>query len=176
MVIAAHAGTGKTYFAGTVPGSIDFVCMPYKYDLHREDFYPAVGTGMSPARESENCKADLALEMRMEWPFNYIEAILQEHASYRYLIIPPVLPVLRALREEGVPYILCYPEREAKDVYERRYRARGNTEQFIDIFIGGWDRFLDGMASDPGRHHIVMKRHEYLTDLVPRMDKLIACS
>ena len=30
MIIAAHAGTGKTRFARTIFDSVDFVCVPYK--------------------------------------------------------------------------------------------------------------------------------------------------
>ena len=33
MIIAGHAGTGKTYFSKNVYDSVDFVCMPYKYYL-----------------------------------------------------------------------------------------------------------------------------------------------
>ena len=76
MIIAAHAGTGKTRFAKTVYDSVDFVCMPYKF-----------------------------------------------------------------------PYILCYPERNAKDEYERRYKERGNTTDFLNVFIGYWDIFLDQMEA-----------------------------
>ena len=164
MIIAAYAGTGKTRFANTVFDACDFICMPYKY------FLP---DGMLSCEESEGMKADLGLKLRDEWPDNYVKAVINQYNENRYVIIPPVIPVLKALRNEEIPYILCYPERSAKDEYERRYKERGNTESFLDIFIGHWDRFLDQMESDPGKHHIIIKSSEYLTDLLPRFDEII---
>lgn len=163
MIIAAHAGTGKTRFANTVFDATDFICMPYKYHLP---------DGMLSCEESESMKADLSLDLRDEWPDNYIKAVINQYNENRYVIIPPVMSVLTALRNEEIPYILCYPERSAKDEYERRYKERGNADNFLDIFIGHWDRFLDRMESDPGKHHIIMKRHEYLTDLLPQFEKI----
>ena len=164
MIIAAHAGTGKTRFANTIFDATDFICMPYKYYLP---------DGMMSCEESEHMKADLGLDIRDEWPDNYVKAVINQYNENRYVIIPPVMSVLSALRDEEIPYILCYPERSAKNEYERRYKERGNSEDFLDIFIGHWDRFLDQMKSDPGKHHIIMKSNEYLTDLLPQFDEII---
>ena len=68
MIIAAHAGTGKTRFANTVFDATDFICMPYKYHLP---------DGMLSCEESESMKADLSLDLRDEWPDNYIKAVLR---------------------------------------------------------------------------------------------------
>ena len=164
MIIAAHAGTGKTRFANTIFDATDFICMPYKYYLP---------DGMMSCEESEHMNADLGLDIRDEWPDNYVKAVINQYNENRYVIIPPVMSVLSALRDEEIPYILCYPERSAKNEYERRYKERGNSEDFLDIFIGHWDRFLDQMKSDPGKHHIIMKSNEYLTDLLPQFDEII---
>ena len=164
MIIAAYAGTGKTRFSNTIYDATDFICMPYKYYLP---------DGMLSYEESESMKADLGLKLRDEWPDNYIKAVINQYNENRYVIIPPVTAVLIALRNEEIPYILCYPERSAKDEYERRYKERGNTEDFLNIFIGHWDRFLNQMESDPGKHHFIMKSNEYLTDLLPQFEEII---
>lgn len=164
MIIAAHAGTGKTRFANTIFDATDFICMPYKY------YMP---DGMFSLEESETMKADLGLNLREEWPENYVKAVINQYNENRYVIIPPVMSVLAALRKEEIPYILCYPERSAKNEYERRYKERGNTDSFLDIFIGHWDQFLDQMESDPGKHHIIMRSNEYLRDLLPRFEEII---
>ena len=163
MIVAAHAGTGKTRFANTIFDAVDFVCMPYKYYLP---------DGVLSCEEAESIKADMSLNTREEWPDNYIKAVINQYNEKRYVIIPPIMSVLKALRDEEIPYVLCYPERSAKDEYERRYRERGNTEDFLDIFIGNWERFIDYMESDPGQHHIVMERGEYLTDLFSEIDNI----
>ena len=163
MIIAAHAGTGKTQFSKEIFDSVDFVSMPYKYYLP---------DGILSCEEMESKKADFGLEIREEWPDNYIKAVINRYNENRYVIIPPIAPVLEALRNEQIPYIICYPERQAKDEYERRYKERGNTENFLSIFIGYWDYFLDALESDPGKHHIVMKSEEYLTDLYSRFEEI----
>ncbi len=163
MIIAAYAGTGKTYFSKQKYDAVDFVCMPYKYYLP---------DGLLSVEESESKKADLSLDMHKDWPENYIKAVINQYNESRYVIIPPIMPVLEALRNEDIPYILCYPERGAKEVYERRYRERGNTDNFLDVFIGHWDHFMDVMEKDSGEHHMVMKTDEYLTDLYSKFEEI----
>ena len=165
MVIAAHAGTGKTYFSKNVYDSVDFVCMPYKYYLP---------DGFVAGEEDESIKADLDLIMREEWPDNYCKAVINAYNEHKYVIIPPVGAVLAALRDEEIPYILCYPERSAKDEYEARYRKRGNSESFLRVFIDHWDLFLDAMELDPGEDHVVLKEGEYLLDYLSHFDRASA--
>ena len=165
MIIAAHAGTGKTYFSKNVYDSVDFVCMPYKYYLP---------DGFIAGEEDESVKADLNLIMREEWPDNYIKAVINVYNEHKYIIIPPIGSVLAALRDEEIPYVLCYPERSAKVEYEFRYRDRGNSESFLRVFVDHWDLFLNDMESDPGDNHVVLKEGEYLLDYLSYFDKIIA--
>lgn len=153
MIVAAHAGTGKTHFAEMYPDKvIDFICMPYKYFLsaNKED--------------NEVCKADPNLIMRPEWPDNYAAELISMWDSDKIILIPPVIPVLQVFDTEDIPYFLVYPQREAKEVYLRRYIGRGNSEPFLDIFIHGWDWFLVGMETHTGGQHVVLKPHEFLSD------------
>ena len=67
MIIAAHAGTGKTYFSKNISDSVDFVCMPYKYYLP---------DGFIAGEDDETVKADMNLNIREEWPDNYCKAVI----------------------------------------------------------------------------------------------------
>ena len=165
MIIAAHAGTGKTYFSKNVYDLVDFVCMPYKYYLP---------DGFVAGEEDESIKADLDLIMREEWPENYCKAVINVYNEHKYVIIPPIGSVLAALRDEDIPYILCYPERSAKAEYESRYRDRGNNESFLRVFVDHWDLFLSDMESAPGDNHVVLKEGEYLLDYLSYFDKVIS--
>ena len=164
-IIAAHAGTGKTTFAAQNPERfIDFVCMPFKYYLpenYNED-------------KSESCKADFNLEMREDYPFNYVEAIRNTlNETDKTLIIPSASEVLWLLRCENIPYLLYYPENteKSKEEYRKRYIARGNTESFLEIFIDGWDRFMKSFENDNYGVHFILKPNEYLTDVInPEFD------
>ena len=164
-IVAAHAGTGKTTLAQQRSDVfLDFVSMPYKYIL----------TEAYSDDESESCKADPDYELNMDWPENYFDAILAElDKSDKMLLIPPDWRLLWMLEREEIPYILCYPENteEAKAAYRERYLNRGNTEDFLKIFIDGWDRFMDSLTTNKYARHIVLKPHHFLTDVVDEICK-----
>lgn len=104
--------------------------------------------------------------MRTEWPDNYATELISMRDSDKITLIPPVVPVLQMLDIEDIPYFLVYPQREAKEVYHRRYIDRGNSEIFLDISIQGWDWFLMGLETHTGGQHIVLKPHEFLNDVL----------
>lgn len=111
--------------------------------------------------------------MNPEYPSNYINAILENMDKYKYLVIPSDSRVLADLKDKHIPYILCFPERKAKEEYRKRYLQRGNTEEFIDIFIGGWDNFMKSLRHDTYGAKIVLNEGEYLLDVKEKIDKII---
>jgi len=154
VIVAAYSGTGKTYFAKQHPDKVvDFVIMPFKYFLDKNVHY------------DESRKADPDLEMRPEWPHNYVKAILEQQKD-KIILIPSDARVLELLANENVPYYLCYPKRKAKKVYKRRYINRGNSQNFLSIFIGEWDFFMDTLREDVFGKHIILKKKQYLTDVL----------
>ena len=155
MLIAAHAGTGKTTLARKYPNkTIDFVCMPYKYTNCTNN-------------ENEAHKADVSYEFNPLWPVNYTVELLNILNPDKIILIPPIFEVLHDVYfNEGIKYILCYPDRRLKDEYRKRYLQRGNTDRFIEIFINGWDLFLDKFENDKIGEHIVLKSGEYLSDVI----------
>jgi hypothetical protein len=170
MIVAAFAGAGKTYFCNHVGGANDFVCMPYKYFMPETDD----GGPDNAGPEAEKIKADFSLEMNPEYPLNYINAILENMGKYRYLVIPSDGRVLAGLADKNVPYILCYPDGSAKAEYEKRYAQRGNTEDFIDIFIGNWDYFMEALLKDTYGTHIILGKDAYLLDAKEEIDGIIS--
>jgi hypothetical protein len=159
-IIACHAGVSKTTLAKQHPEKFDdFVCMPYKYCLP-EKFDEA---------ENELCKANFELELCCDYPHNYFEAIEKTLAeSDKTLLVPADWRLLALLAEANIPYLLCYPENTetAKEAYRKRYTDRGNTEDFIDIFIGGWDNFMYFLENDRYGCHIDLKPEQYLSDVI----------
>ncbi|HHU48667.1 MAG TPA: hypothetical protein GXZ37_02980 [Clostridiales bacterium] len=164
MIIAAFAGTGKTYFCNHVEGAKDFVCMSYKY------FLTATYDGRT---ENEKIKADYSLELNPEYPANYLNAILRNIEKYKYLVIPSDNRVLAMLKDKHIPYILCFPEINGKEEYKKRYIQRGNREEFIGIFIGGWDNLIKSLQQDTYGTRIVLSKDEYLLDVKERIDEIV---
>jgi hypothetical protein len=154
MIVAAFSGVGKTSFAKLHPDiAVDFVCMPYKYYLDPE------------ARYDESSKADPYLEMRPEWPFNYVGEILK-CPSNKIILIPSDRRVLHLLEKADTPYYLCYPAKKAKKRYRKRFIKRGNSHEFLRIFIGEWESFMEGLREDTYGRHIVLKPKQYLSDVL----------
>ena len=88
--------------------------------------------------------------------------------SGKTLFVPPDFRLRDWLREKDIPYLLCYPENslEAKKAYHKRFLNRGNSEDFIDIFIGKWDSFIDKLENDWYGEHIIMKPDQFLSDVI----------
>jgi len=107
------------------------------------------------------------------WQKNYVKAIKQNMSNNKILLIPSDFLVLSLLKKEGIPYILCYPKRDAKEVYHKHFLNRGNSENFIDIFIGGWDKFIDALENDCYGRHIVLEAQQFLSDVI-NVDALLA--
>ena len=72
------------------------------------------------------------------------------------------------LEADRIPYTLIYPEKNLKDEYEKRYRNRGNTEDFLDIFIGQWEFRIEELEqkTSPLAKHIVLREEQYLSDVI----------
>lgn len=124
-------------------------------------------TGFDSTAWLEKCKANPENIISMDWPFNYIDEIILNLSKYRYVVIPSDSMVCSLLREEGVPYYLCYPARNLKEEYRERFLQRGNTKDFLDVFIGRWDLFMDHLESDPCERKIILGSGTYLSDYFP---------
>ena len=161
MIIAAYAGTGKTTLANMYPERFaDFVLMPYKYELEEDK-----DCGDAGKANSDNFQ-------RPDWPYNYIAAIQEAMHDGKHLLIPTDYLTLAHLQAKNIPYVLCYPEREAKEIYRRRYMDRGNNENFIDIFAEHWDNWIDMFEQDNHGHHVVLRSNEYLSDVITRIEAI----
>lgn len=165
MVIACYAGVGKSTFAKKFPDeTIDLCSMPFSWIL----------PGRSSEGEFEDVKAALYLLRNPSFPDNYITAILEEEQKHKYVLIPTINTVMERLYEEyKIPYIVCYPQMDLKKEYERRYMARGNTGDFLEIFIGQWEDRIQSLVKDRNGTHIRLRRGKFLTDVKDELDRII---
>jgi len=128
--------------------------MPYKYILTNNTNY------------DESSKANPENIFNYDWPSNYISAIKENLKSEKLILIPSDLLILELLKEEKIHYHLCYPQKNSKEIYRERYIKRGNTADFIDIFIGNWDNFMDSFEKDSYGQHIVLEPFQFLSDVI----------
>ena len=151
VIVAASAGTGKTSLARQCPDKIlDLECVPYKYDMEPGTVY------------GEADKANF-WDIAEDWPRNYITKIKEVQHSRDFILIPPDVMVLELLRSHGIPYILAYPDRKCKEEYRARFIERGNQEEFLHIFVDGWDRFMDTYEDTYSVGRVVLGAGEFLS-------------
>ena len=154
MIIAGFAGTGKSTFAARVENAIDLTSMPYSRIL------PTVKSG-----EPEAEKAAPWLLNDPLYPDNYVAAVLRAERRYDYVIIPT---------SEWVIYrrkiVVCCPTDECREEYRRRFAGRGNTEEFIKVFIDGWESILSNVRELDNVVHIPLGPGEHLTDIRAKLD------
>jgi len=167
LVVAAAAGAGKTYAAQVLgERALDLECVPFKYDL-KDKPKPACG---------EAAKASYGAGMlHIQWPANYVAAICWAVTSGEYdvVFIAPDQFVLGGMGAIQMPFVLAYPTRNQMEDYLQRYKARGNSELFIDIFIGGWDGFIGMYERCPYEHTaLVLQPGEYLLEGLRRVRPL----
>jgi len=158
-IIAAFAGVGKTHFCSLYPHALDLVVMPFKYTN-----FPPMATNCV---EGEAIKAHTSLELRRDWRKFYYQALMDTYRRYpgEILVIPTDSGILCRLEQGAIPYTVVYPDRSLKEEYRQRYLSRGNTESFLDIFIGGWDVWMDSVRDNNG-NHIELQSGEFLFDAI----------
>lgn len=70
--------------------------------------------------------------------------------------------------EFGRKVLLCYPESDLREEYRERFVQRGNSESFLNLFVDGWDGFLEPVRENTVGIHILLKSGMYLSDLKER--------
>ena len=161
MILACYAGTGKTTAAKLFPEEVlDMEIVPYKYvfpgdyDLRSYD---------------EAAKAQTDFPLRRNYPSAYTDDVQKNALSYRFVLIPTDARVLRELERRGEEFTVIIPDRRderMREIYEERYRARGNSENFLDVFIGGWDFMLKMVERHPGTGIRYLAENEYVSDVI----------
>lgn len=150
-VIAGFPGVGKTELFKNQSGRVRFV------DSDSSKFSKKPDGSVNP-----------------EFPANYIthiKSLLEGTDANHYLLVSTHQAVREALREEGVPYLLVYPQASAKSEYLDRYHVRGNDEKFLAKVGENFDTFIRDLDDDPGLKY-AMRPGQYLSDVLHELGVL----
>lgn len=166
MIIAAYAGCGKTTFAKKYEDiCIEVASMPYAriLPINREE-------------TTENFEREKAAPYHINnplFPYNVAEEVLKMEENYPYVIIPTVQSLIKILQEEfDKQVVLCYPKDGLEEEYRERYLARGNTEEFCEIFVNNMSEFLEGLKKNKKAVHIVLNSDEFLMDKFVELEEI----
>lgn len=119
------------------------------------------GTGKT--RYCELSESALDLDSSGYSKQDYIPAIISNMNSGKTLLVSTHENVRSQLLDQGIPFLLVYPELELKSEYLDRYRQRGSSPQFIDLVDLNWKNFISSCINQSGCIHIVLKSGEYLS-------------
>ena len=160
MIIAAYAGTGKTTFCNKYKHALDFYVMPFKYKNYYE---------IQKEHSGESIKAADDLQLRFGWQYIYYDALLKTIREYpdEIIVIPTEMNIMNWLENDGIPFTIVYPDYSLKDEYERRFIERGNSERFINVFVGMWDEFIGTFEKADFEDRVILKSdNQYLSDVI----------
>ena len=136
-IISAFPGTGKTTL-----------------------FNKAKGTGLK-ILDSDSSKFD-----KSQFPENYIQHINKNIGKVDIILVSSHKAVRDALIENGLKFVLIYPEWWLKDYYIKRYKERGSNEAFIKLLDDNWDLWTDDCKSQKCDFHVgFINGNQYLSDI-----------
>ena len=143
-LVLAYAGTGKSYLANKYENVVDLDSGDYKWIGKRKDI-PYYERPLNP-----------------EFPQNYLNAIfdLLKTTDKIILISSHRTDIMEAI---GVANpLLVYPQRDLLDEYTKRWRERGNSEEFIKTRVAEFHTILDRADSFKNLEKIYLKSGEFL--------------
>jgi nucleoside-triphosphatase THEP1 len=101
-----------------------------------------------------------------EFPNNYIEHIKSLMGKKKIICVSTHDSVRKALKENGIEYILVYPTRSCKPIYLENYKNRGNEQVFIDMMDRNWDKFIDELEAEDGcTMKMSLMKNTYIKDI-----------
>ncbi len=100
------------------------------------------------------------------FPGNYIDHIKQNIGVVDIIMISTHDVVRQQLEENGLFFVLVYPDISLKDEYIGRYNERGNDDNFIKILGENWENWITDIEKQKGCLKIKLQSGEFLGDFI----------
>ena len=150
IIISAFPGMGKSYAVEHLP--------QYKMlDLESSN-YSWIKTNEGKVRNPSFAQ-------------NYIDHLkqLKNQGSYQVIFVSSHKIVRQALQHNKMRYYFVYPDISLKDEYIRRYRERGNEQDFVELLEQKWEQWISQIQHDHDNKYChktkVIQPDFYLTKL-----------
>ena len=164
IIISGFGGVGKTFLANKYKNVCDLESSPFKYDykyVHKKNY--------------EKFKGQPLRKLNEDYPQNYINAIKEAASKYDIVCV-------RYNGDEevdfydtyGIDYIVCYPTKSAYKNYVKRFKERGNSDEWIEKNKKYFEIAYNRCKNFKGKK-ILLHDNETLEDsLIKRNYKLIS--
>ena len=103
------------------------------------------------------------------FPQNYMEHIKENLGKADIIFVSTHDIVIKGLQENGIPFILVYPNIELKETYLHNYEQRGNDSKFIEFIGNNWENFITNMMQTECQQRIELKEGQYIKDIVDQI-------
>jgi hypothetical protein len=103
------------------------------------------------------------------FPGNYVAHVKDHIDKVDIILVSSHAEVRDGLVQNGIRFVLVYPEEHLRDEYLQRYRDRGNTDGFIDLIHDNWAEWIRQLQAQVGCEHVVLESGQFLSDVVGLM-------
>jgi len=100
------------------------------------------------------------------FPKNYIEHIRKNIDKVDVILVSSHKVVRDALVDNGIHFILVYPDRSLKEEYIKRFQDRGSNSNFINMIDKNWNSFIDDIENSDEYKTIKLESGKFLNDLL----------
>jgi len=155
IIIAGFSGIGKTTLAKKYKNVIDLDSAEFVYDDSNMLHVPF------EKRKGEKRKPNI------NWPNNYINAIKEAIHQYDLVLVWDREDIIEEYIKNDIDFILCYPTKEDLNEYIKRFRARGNTEKYIQMKLKQYDEKIK-LFTNLKIEKIILTNNETIEDYLKK--------
>lgn len=163
IVISAFPGSGKSTICNEAESFGLNKCHVY-YDEREGVQVDVPASDLPPVFDS-----DSSIYPKSGFPENYISHIKNLIEAYpeAVIMVSSHETVRKALYDNGISFVLVYPEMDAKEDFILRYINRGSPESFINLLRNNWDSFVKSCENDKLEkiYHYRLQPGEFLKDI-----------
>lgn len=134
LIIAGFSGIGKTMLAKKYKNVIDLDSSEFVYDDS-----DIIDIPFEKRKGIKNRKKNLL------WPQNYINTIisLKEKGNYDIILVWDREDIIKEYLLNKIDFVLCYPSKEDLYNYSKRFKNRGNTEEYIQFKLEQYNEKME---------------------------------
>lgn len=130
--------------------------------------FPGVGKSFLGKGNDDSIDLDSSRYVGEDKWQRYKERIKDTIGVYKYVFVSSHQETRNILDELGFKYYVVYPDKNLKEEYIRRYKERGDKEEFVNLMDNNFDYFIDSIENNSpnGVKIKLIKNSDYLRTVI----------